>query len=190
MSRAVRVIVGVVLVVTVLPLILIASQSDERSRGDLKEVFVSNWPNLWNVQGEVAIKGPVRQASLVALKDIVVPPVGPKDTTRLILAGTITTDGFSHMVVSVAGELKGEHARAGTIGAFLMPQEELMKRAFDEQGQLLFAVEVKASAGSPNPAYFASEQPRSVIGFPRYAVYLYNTTDKSASVSVYAYLTN
>ncbi len=38
--------------------------------------------------------------------------------------------------------------------------------------------------------YFASEPQRFTVGFPRYRVLVYNTTDKTASVSLHAYLTN
>ena len=43
------------------------------------------------------------------------------------------------------------------------------------------------SAASP---YFASTANRVLIGFPRYRTYFYNTSDKTVTVNLYAYLTN
>ena len=43
------------------------------------------------------------------------------------------------------------------------------------------------SGGTP---YFASDQPKYVIAFQAYKVLLFNSTDKTVTVSLYAYLTN
>jgi hypothetical protein len=190
MSLPRRTRVWMVLGLTLVPLALWASMREEHVTDELRRVFVTNWPSLWEVRGEVAIKGPIRQAALVAVKDLVVPPVGQKDTTRFVNGGTITADGFSHMVLSLVGQLKNDSTRAGTVGAYLVPEEDAVRRALDEQGQILLAAEVKAQTGTGTPAYFASDQPRAAIGFPRYSVYLYNTTDKAATVTLYVYLTN
>jgi hypothetical protein len=183
------------LVALAFPLAAAAQEVDDQdiypiSSNKTQRVWVVNTPKTYTVQGRVSVDGPIPQGSMMVLRDILVPPVGPKDTTRLISAGTLTTDGFTTMVVGVAGQIKDQMVKAGEVGAFLVPDDELVQRALDESGQLLFPVEVKASTGGGMPPYFASTQSRAVVAFPRYRVLLYNTSDKTATVSLYAYLSN
>jgi hypothetical protein len=154
------------------------------------QVYVTNFPERQVVEGTVSIAGPIKMTTLTALPDVMVPPVSPKETTRLILGGTIVTDGFAQVVLSLSGQLKGELIRPGSVGAFLLPDQEPILRAFEERGEMQFPLEVVASSPSGASPYFASNQPRFQLGFPRYRVYFYNTGAKSASVSLYAYLTN
>jgi hypothetical protein len=157
---------------------------------DALKVVVLNFPATWRVEGEVDVKSPISHATMVALRDVQVSPVARKDTTRLVVAGTITAGGFSSAVLSLTGQIKGEVAKPGTIGALLVPDEEPVLRALDEQGQLFLTLEVAAESVSGRMPYFASDQPRVPVAFERYRVYLYNTTDKTAEVSLYVYLTN
>lgn len=154
-----------------------------------RAVAVTNFPDLYRVEGEVSIRGPIRSGSLVTLRDVLVPPVGRTDSTRLVNAGTITTDGFANVVVALAGQVKGD-VKGGTIGVLLVPEDETVVRALDEQGQFLLALEAKATGVTGRPAYFGSEPSRFAVAFPRYRVLLYNATDKTAAVTVYAYMTN
>lgn len=156
---------------------------------ELQQVYVMNWPKVQAIEGEVAIKGPIRQSVPFQLKDVVVPPVSPKDTQRLIQAGTITTDGFSNVVLSLSGQVRGELVKTGSVGAILLPDEEPIVRAFEERGEMQFPLEVVAGGVSAGSPYFASNQPRFPIGFPRYRVMFYNTSTKSVSVNLFAYLT-
>jgi hypothetical protein len=190
MSTTTRVVSGLLVAAVALGFGLAGSQAQERGRESIREVEIVNWPSQWQVQGEVAIKGPVLSGRLATLRDIVVGPVGPKDVTRLVNAGSITTDGFAFMVLSLVGEVKSEHAQPGTVGAILVPDDDTVRRAMLEQGQLLMAVEVKGQTGTGRPAFFASDQQRVVVAFPRYSVYLYNTSDKGVNVALHAYLTN
>jgi hypothetical protein len=155
-----------------------------------RRVFVLNFPELTKVVGEVGVKGPIRQAELVTFRDVTVPPVARKDTTHLVNAGTLTSDGFTAVVLTLVGQLKAENARTGEIGAVLVPDEDVIVRALDEQGQFLLPLEVKAQSGTGSPPYFASEQQRVPVAFPRYRVLLYNGSDKASTVTVFAYLLN
>jgi hypothetical protein len=76
------------------------------------------------------------------------------------------------------------------VGAILIPDEEAITTAFEENGQIQFPLEVSAALTSPPLRSFASQQARFSVGFPRYRVHLYNTTEKTATVSLFAYLTN
>ena len=156
----------------------------------IQQVLVTNWPGVFAVEGTVSIKAPIKTGQLVARRDVVVPPVFPKDTTRLINAGTLDCDGFTQMVLSLQGQTKGEVVRPGRVGAILIPDDEPIVRAFDEKGLTQFELELEATNVSSSSTYFDSNQPRYPIAFPRYRVYLYNTADKSVTVNFYAYMTN
>jgi len=80
--------------------------------------------------------------------------------------------------------------RSGAVGAILVPEEETITTAFDEDGQIQFPLQVSAVLTSLPLRSFASQQERFTVGFPKYRVHLYNTTEKTATVSLFAYLTN
>ena len=153
------------------------------------EVLVTNFPEVQGVQGTVSVEGIVQHAALVSLREIEVPPVRRDEIRRLVSVGTLTTEGFSALVLSLTGQARGDIRRPGLVGAILIPDEEPIARALDEKGQIQFPFEISAAAGVDQPLFF-SEQPRYIIGFPRYKVMLYNTTDKTVTVDLYAYLTN
>ena len=183
-----------VAVITALAIISIAAvfhlaSAESDGSEEVRQVHVANFPDTQRIHGTVSVEGVILQTSLVSLKDIDVPPVRPDDTRRLVNGGSITTDGFSAIVLSLAGQSKGTVRQPGRVGAILIPEVEAVTRAFDEREQLQFSLEVEAisEAGAP---YFYSDQPRFNIGFSSYQVLLYNTTDKTAKVDLYAYLTN
>jgi hypothetical protein len=157
---------------------------------DLQSVIVTNFPKVFPISGTVSVDGPVKQAKLAALREVVVPPVNPKETTRLIQGGIVESDGFTAMVLSLQGQIKGEVYRAGTVGVYLLPDEEPIVHAFEEKGLMQFATEVNAAGVSAGSPYFASNSSRSAVAFPRYRTYFYNTSDKTVTVNLYAYLSN
>ena len=165
-----------------------------RALGDeiqtVASVFVTNFPKVWNITGKIEVDGPISHSRYVPLREVVVPPVSPKDTIRLVQGGTIETNGFTAMVLGLSGQIKGEVYRSGTVGVFVLPDEEQVVRAFEEKGLMQFMTELNASGVSAASPYFASAQTRIQVGFPRYRTYFYNSTDKSVSVNLFAYLTN
>ncbi len=156
----------------------------------IRRVIVTNFPDKQKIEGEVTVRGPIHQTALVSIREIVVPPVSPKDTQRLIQAGTISTDGFTFVVLSLAGQIRGEVVRPGSVGAILLPEEESVLRSFEEKGEIQFPLQVTSNSVTSASPFFASDQPRLLIGFPRYRVYLFNTSQKTVSVNLHAYLTN
>lgn len=152
-------------------------------------VVVTNFPETQRVNGAVAVEGVVHQAALTSLREIEVAPVLPTDLRRLVEGGVLATDGFGAVVLSLAGQPKGMVRQKGEVGAILLPDEEPIVNAFEEKGQIQFALNVKADVPLAAPV-FSSSQPRHTIAFPRYRVLLYNTTDRTLSVDIYAYLTN
>jgi hypothetical protein len=156
----------------------------------ITEVFVANFPDVWRVEGRVSVDGPVLLSELKQFEQIVVPPVKPNDTTRLVEAGTLVTDGFPNVVLSLHGLVKGKVNTPGDVGALLIPDEESIQDAFNEDGLVHFAMQVTAPGVRSETPFFASNQPRHRVGFHAYKVYLFNSTDKTVTVNLYAYLTN
>ena len=167
-----------------------SAQNLSRDSGEVVPVAVTNFPSLFQVEGEVAVKGPISQTSITTMEDVLVPPVRRSDTTHLVDAGTVSTDGFAAVVVTLVGEVKGQLTRAGAVGAVLLLDDARVLRALDERGQFLMPDEVKAPSVAAGAAYFASEPARFTVAYPRYRVFLYNETDRTVSVTVHAYKTN
>lgn len=163
-------------------------------------VYVVNQPQTVTVQGqvtlagpiegEVSVRGPIPQGKAVVFHDVVVSPVEKSEVTRLVHAGTLATEGFVNMVVSLAGVQRATPTRSGEVGVILLPAEELPRRALEEVGQWLFAIQTHATSAAQTGPYFASEPLRATVAFPRYRVFLYNSSDRTVTVTVYAYLTN
>jgi hypothetical protein len=157
---------------------------------EVQTVIVSNFPKIWKVAGAVSIDGPVSHGRFVPMRDVTVPPVSPKDTIRLIQGGIVESDGFTTMVLGLQGQIKGEVFRPGTVGVFLLPDEEPIVKVFEEKGLMQFVAEVNAPGVSAASPYFTSTANRIQVAFPRYRTYFYNTSDKTVTVNLYAYMTN
>jgi hypothetical protein len=157
---------------------------------EIQSVVVTNFPKVFKVAGTVGIDGPIKHSKFAALRDVVVSPVNPKDTVRLIQGGIVESDGFTGMVIGLQGQIKGEAIRPGTVGVYLLPDEESIVHAFEEKGLMQFATEVSAAGVSAASPYFASNASQVEVGFPRYRTYFYNTSDKTVTVNLYAYLTH
>ena len=156
----------------------------------ISQVIVTNWPTVWQVDGEVSVRNPIRLSKQVSFEDLLVAPVRPTDTTRLIEAGMLETDGFPSVVISLHGLVKGDVKQSGEVGVLLLPDEPTIVEAFNEQGLVHFALRAEAQGVSSLTPYFASNQPDFKVGFKAYKVLLYNTTDKTVTVNLFAYLTN
>ena len=157
---------------------------------EVEEVLVMNFPDPQRVEGTVSVEGPIRSGELVSFPDITVSPVRPEDTTRLINAGVLDADGFQHVVLSLVGQTRGEALKTGSVGVILLPDQPPIMRAFHEDGDVLVPLRLNAQTEAGPPSFFGSEPLRQTLGFPRYQVFLYNTTDKTVSVTFYAYLTS
>jgi hypothetical protein len=157
---------------------------------EAQSVLVTNFPKVFPISGTVAVEGPIKHARFAALREVVVSPVNPKETVRLIQGPFVESDGFTDMVLGLQGQIKGEVFRPGTVGVYLLPDEPSIVSAYEEKGLMQFSTEVNASGVSAGSPYFASTANRVPIGFPRYRTYFYNTTDKTVTVNLYAYLTN
>lgn len=156
---------------------------------DVQKVEVTNLPAVQRVSGSVGVEGPVRTATFSAIEEVEVPPTKRDQVTRLIDGGTLTTEGFGNVVLSLSGGFKGRLLQAGAVGAILLPETAAIGKVFEEKGQLQFPLEVRAATNG-STYYFSSEQPRHLVAFPRYHVWFYNDTATTVNVNLYAYLTN
>ena len=109
------------------------------------------------------------------------------DVTQLIDGGSIETDGFTELVFSFGGEFKEGVPSSGTLGAILLPDEELVDYMLRNEGHFVFPLEVKFEVTGMKGHVFLSQQQTATIGFPRYRLYFYNETNSAAAVSLFVY---
>ncbi len=157
---------------------------------EVVRVEVVNRPEVQKVAGDVRLKGPISSATGMRFQEVVVTPVERTETTRLTLVGTVSTEGFAWVTLSLAGEIKGTTTRGGTVGAVLVPAEEPIQRALTEDGLYLFPLEATAEVAVGARGWVRDQRARLSVGFARYNLYLYNSTDKSVGTTVWVYLSN
>ena len=184
-ERALLVVLAVVAVFA-----LLGVGADETAARDVEPVEVVNFPELQEVEGEVRVTEPVPHAELDRVKGVLVGPVDRHDTTSLVEAGTVAADRYTHLVLSLRGEVRGNLGQEGRVGAILLPDEEPVRRTFLETGRYQVPLEVTAAVHRTDAGYFSSEPVRTPLAFPRYRVLLYNETDRSVEVDLYVLKTN
>jgi len=149
-------------------------------------VVVTNFPEVQKVSGRVVVSEPIPQTRFETRKALVT-PAALSDTNNLTDAGTIDTDGFTHVTLSLSGSLQGS-AQAGSVGVLLVPDLPEVTNARRTHGVLQFGLRGEATVNLSQAGLFSSEPTVLRLAFPRYRVLLYNTTQKSADAVVYAYL--
>jgi hypothetical protein len=180
---------GVWIVLAAAALYLLWSPPGERWVGASgpDRVFVTNFPDPHNVRGVVAVREPIPQ-TMLARRTELVPPGERLQVGALVAAAPLEAAGFQNVVLSLTGEVKGHVQRGGAVGVLLVPDQEEISKAFVDHGELQFPIEVQAAVAPGGSGRFHSEQPFYRLGFPRYRVYFYNTTERTAEATVYAYL--
>ncbi len=157
---------------------------------EVTRVEVVNLPGVQKVEGDIHLKGPIPSATAMRFQETVVTPVERSETTRLTLVGSVSTEGFAWVTLSLAGEIKGTTTRAGAVGAILVPAEEPVQRALTEDGLYLFPLEATAEVAVGARGWVRDQRSRLSVGFARYNLYLFNSTDKSVGTTVWVYLSN
>jgi hypothetical protein len=127
--------------------------------------------------------------AMVGVRGLVVPPVARTDIANMVDTGIIDAEGYTHVTLNLAGELKSAAARDGAIVAVLIPVQPPFDFAFETLGLLPAALEVSAPASAHGGLYVMAKQATLEVGFPKYRVLLYNTTGAGASVALFAYRT-
>lgn len=156
-----------------------------RSAGAGQQVEVVNFPEVQ----PVAVRGTPSQARLAGFEDQLLSPNGSRDPGSWLHAGALTTDGFGWVVLSLGGDVQGALTQPGAVVAVLVPDQPPVLRALKEDRVVLFPLRASATL-SPGREYFTSQQDRVPIAFPRYQVYLYNTSARTVEANLYAYLGN
>lgn len=150
-------------------------------------VFVTNFPEVQEVTGEVKLASPIPHSDLVAFGAVEVTTVGREEATGLISGGLLEADGFTSVVLSLAGEVKGSVPRPATLGVILIPDESFVAAAFRE-GSYLFPIEVEADIPTNSLPYVDAKPAREQLAFPRYRIYFYNTGSRTVRAQLYAML--
>jgi len=141
------------------------------------------------IEGAITVASPIPHSDMASMIDIVVAPATRDETGLWTDVGLLETQGFTSVVLSLHGQLRGSTAGLGSVSLVLVPNEESIVRAFAE-GEVHLALEASASPVPADTMYFSGDSEALAIGFPSYRVFLYNTTERSASVDVFAYLGN
>jgi hypothetical protein len=150
-------------------------------------VVVTNLPEIQQVTGRVVVTEPIPQTRFETKKALV-SPADLSDTNHLTDAGSLETNGFTHVTLSLTGSLQGT-AQAGAVGVVLVPDVPEVIASLRTYGVLQLGLRAEARIVPPAPgAVFGSEPVTLRLGFPRYRVMLYNSTQKAADAVVYAYL--
>jgi len=152
------------------------------------QVEVTNFPDPQKIEGQVRVPDPVPHGRLLRTAEVLVPPGLPRDGGQLMAAGTLDTSGFTRAVLSLAVELRGAGPREGDVGVVLLPDETPLLEAYEEEERLPFSLETHVAI-VPGPSYrYYSGQLEVRLGFPRYRLLFYNTTDRSVTARLYTYL--
>ncbi len=188
-----KVIYGLILgCLLALSLLLLPGEPARAQRSQpAQEVEVVNFPQVQRVDGRVGVHGSVKveeavPAALATTAVVLVEPTRGRSPAAMVFAGSLDSAGWRHAVLSLAGEARGRGG-AGAVGAVLVPHTDLASRAFEDQ-RLLFPMEVVAEV-EESSLWVSSGQPEVRLGFPRYKVYLYNTSERTVAVTFSAYLT-
>jgi hypothetical protein len=129
-----------------------------------------------------------QSGALIEKRGIVVHPVDRSQIQSLVDAGTIETEGFSDIVLNMAGMPSATNRKAGVVGAILIPDIPPFDEAFHKWGILPAVIELTAEVKAGETSFIA-KQKRFDVGFPRYRILFYNTTDSNMTVAFFAYRT-
>ena len=151
------------------------------------DVQINNFPETQQIKGSVSIEGTTK---FIAKEGVVVPTAQRAELDQMVYAGTVKTDGFTSLLITLQGEMRSNVFSTGTIGVLLIPDEGPFLRILRDAKRVLFPIECKAQTKSGDSIYFESEQVQQRIAFSSYRMYLYNTASKQAEANVYLYLSN
>ena len=156
---------------------------------ELTQTFVVNLKDPHPIEGDVNVVSPIPHSDMASMVDVVVAPATREQTGLWTDVGPLETAGFTSVVLSLHGQLRGSTDGSGIVSLVLVPDEENILRAFAES-EVHLELEATADPVPTTALYFSGTSGDLPIGFPSYRVFLYNTTERSASVNVFVYLAN
>ena len=171
---------------TLAALVALASWNQPAVADGPQAVAVTNFPEVQQVSGQVVISQPIPQTRLETRKTVVA-PAERSNTNDLTDAGTIDTTGFTHVTLSLTGFLQGS-PQGGAVGVLLVPDVPEVMTALRTYGVLQLELDVEAPVSTAKTSLFSSQPATFRLAFPRYRILLYNSAQKSAEATVYAYL--
>lgn len=175
----------------VLSLVAVAGLASATTLGvqELTRTFVVNLKDPHPIEGDVHVPTPIPHSDMASMIDVVVAPARRDEPGLWTDVGVIETDGFTSVVLGVHGQLRGSTAGRGAISLVLVPDEDTILQALAD-GEVHLELEARVDPVPADTLYFSGRSDNLPIGFPSYRVFLYNTTERSASVNVFAYLVN
>jgi hypothetical protein len=185
LRRALPTVLAVVAILALGLAFLGEGSAQTRSAGAGQQVEVVNFPE----NQDVTVRGTPSQARLAGFEDQLISPNGSRDPTTWRQIGTLATDGFGWVVLSLGGNVQGALTEPAAVIAVLVPERDPILRALKDDQIVLFPLQATATL-SPGREYFTSQQQRQPVAFPRYQVYLYNTGARTVEASLWAYLGN
>lgn len=156
---------------------------------ELGRTFVVNLKDPHPIEGTVTVPAPIPHSGTQSFFEVVVAPAARSEPSLWTEAGMLETDGFTSVVLSLHGQFRGNPSAPGAVGLVLVPEEENVLRALGE-GEVHLSLDAVAEPVPDGRLYFSGSRAGLAVAFPRYRVFLYNTTDRSAAVNIFAYLTH
>ena len=154
---------------------------------EITRTVVVNLESPHPISGDVSISNPIPHSRLARMLDVVAAPASRDEPGLWSEVGVVDTSGFSTAVLSLHGQLRGSTVGGGEVVLVLVPEEENVLRALAE-GEPHLTLDASAEPLPGDALYFSGSSERLALGFPSYRVFVYNTTERSASVDVYVYL--
>jgi hypothetical protein len=154
------------------------------------DVKVKNFPETQRVKGSVSIDGIVSHGRSQKFEGLVVPSSRRNELSEIVFAGSVDTEGFTTVSISLQGEVKSSNFTAGSVGVMLVPDEEPIMRIFREGKQVQLPIETAIPLAAGASEYFSRQELPQRVAFPRYRVYLFNTLNRTTEANVYLYLAN
>jgi len=108
-----------------------------------------------------------------------------RSVSLLTEMGTLETEGYKEMTVNLFGSTKGSPDVAGEVGVLFVPDIPTVSHFMREERKFLGALEVVAKATERSWTIFSAPQQTFMVGFPRYKVYAYNQTIRSAKLELH-----
>jgi hypothetical protein len=155
---------------------------------ELMRALVVNLETPHPVTGTISVSGTIQHANVVRINNVVVATARRQEPAQWVDVGTVDAEGFTSVVLSLQGQMKGSITHRGSVGAILIPDEAPILQALTE-GVVQLPLEVTTEV-TPSSEFFSGSQAPLPVAFPRYRVFFYNTAGQSVSANLYLYLTN
>lgn len=152
-----------------------------------RSVRVENFPEIQQVAGDVEVDKPIPHAAMIRIEAEVVSPLPRWELANRNEIGIVDAEGFTTVVLSLTGEVKGRPTADSQVGVLLVPDEEPIVEAFEQSNEIQLPIELIADVEGGSAGFFAA-QTTVPLAFPSYLVYLYNTGKNSVTANVYVYL--